>query len=61
MACSRELHTVVIIIGLDNNPYEMYYVVLQCLLNLCERTDNVIDDDLLQILAIELPKNISNT
>jgi hypothetical protein len=61
MACSRVLHTVVIIIGLDSNLYEMYYVVLRSLLNLRERTDNVIDDDLLQILAIELPKNKSNT
>jgi len=52
---SRESYTGVLVIELDNNPYEMYFLVLQCLLNQCEKTDNVIDVGQLQILVIELP------
>jgi len=52
---SRELYTGVLVIELDNNPYEMYFLVLRCLLNQCEKTDNVIDVGQLQILVIELP------
>lgn len=51
----RGLYTGVLVIGLDNNPYEMYFLVLQCLLNRYEKTGNEIDVGQLQILAIELP------
>lgn len=52
---SRGLYTGVLVIGLDSNPYEMYFLVLQCLLNQYEKTSNGIDVGQLQILAIELP------
>lgn len=52
---SRDLYTDVPVIELDNNPYEMYFLVLQCLLNQYEKTDNVIDVGQLPILVIELP------
>jgi len=52
---SRELYTGSIVIELDNNPYEMYFLVLLCLLNQCEKTGNEIDVGQLQILVIELP------
>jgi len=51
----KELYTVVPIIGLGNNPYAIYFVVLQSLLDLCGKEDSVTNDDLLQILVIVSP------
>lgn len=47
-----ELYTVVLTIGPGSNPYEIYFVVLQFLLDQYEKEDNAINADLLQTLAI---------
>lgn len=56
-ACLKELYTVGPTTAPGNSPYVKYFGVLQFLLDLCEKADNEIDADLLQILATVLPFN----